>query len=203
MTGKNLIMGGIGAAGTGVAGTSAYLYGFRGDTLETRVKNHFKDQKHMVVLSSSLREEWTKFKELYSRLDGDKPEGIDKEKISRWCEDKLVSRDDASFELVKKWCVIDSRTAQAKAAGEGRKPIPFLGADQTQAWKSAWSDYNSKKTNSGLEIKDSTFVSEEKGADATGGTALQKWCETKASQHMYEYLGEEKGYEKYRAWCTK
>ncbi|AEW45318.1 hypothetical protein MHC_02260 [Mycoplasma haemocanis str. Illinois] len=204
MVGKYLIIGGIGAAGTGIVGTSVYLYGFREDTLETRVKNYFKNKKHMLVLSSSIRGEWLKFKEFYAHSKDEKPEGVDKEQIAKWCEDKLVSRDDSSFELVKRWCVIDSRTIQAKAAGEGRKPIPLLGADQAQAWKSAWSDYNSKKTNSGLEIKDSTFVSSSSsGGDATGGPALQKWCETKASQHMYEYPGEENGYEKYRIWCTK
>ncbi|AEG72848.1 hypothetical protein MHF_0576 [Mycoplasma haemofelis Ohio2] len=201
--GKYLAMGGVGAAGAGVAGTSAYLYGFRGDTLEMRVKNHFKDQPHMRILNSSKREEWNKFRELYSHSRGDKPEGVGKEKIAKWCEDKLVSRDDSSFELVKKWCVIDSRAVHVKAMAEGRKTIPVSGENVTQAWQSAWDSYHAGKASSKLRIEDATFLSEAKEVNTTGGSALQKWCQSKSSKLMYEYLGESDGYEKYHAWCTK
>ncbi|CBY92538.1 hypothetical protein HF1_05300 [Mycoplasma haemofelis str. Langford 1] len=154
-------------------------------------------------LIPSKRKEWNKFRELYSHSRGDKPEGVGKEKIAKWCEDKLVSRDDSSFELVKKWCVIDSREVHVKAMAEGRKTIPVSGENVTQAWQSAWDSYHAGKASSKLRIEDASFVGEEKEANTTGGPALQKWCQSKSSKLMYEYLGESDGYEKYHAWCTK
>ncbi|AEG72919.1 hypothetical protein HF1_05970 [Mycoplasma haemofelis str. Langford 1] len=199
--GKNLAMGSGALGAVGVGGTSAYLYGFRGDTLEVRVRNHFKGKKHMVVLASSTQSEWNKFKEFYFHSKDEKPKGIDKEKIAKWCEDKLASRDDASFDLVKKWCVINNRSLKDEALASKRKLIPVTGSDADAQWKQAWTSYNTNK--GALDIKDSTFNSSSKNAEATGGPALKKWCEDKSAQFMYEYLGEDRGYDKYYSWCTK
>ncbi|AEW45321.1 hypothetical protein MHC_02275 [Mycoplasma haemocanis str. Illinois] len=198
--GKHLVIGSGALGATGLCGTSVYLYSFREDTLETRVKNYFRDKKHMVVLDSSLREEWAKFKELYSYSKGEKPKGIDKDQIAKWCEDKLASRDGDSFELVKKWCVINKRSLKEEALTSDRKFIPTSESDANEQWKRAWTSYNTTKGD--LDIKDSVFNSASKNAAETGGPALKKWCEDKSTQFMYEYLGEDRGYEKYYAWCT-
>ncbi|AEG72853.1 hypothetical protein HF1_05350 [Mycoplasma haemofelis str. Langford 1] len=200
-SGKYLAMG-SGALGTvGLGGSAVYMYGFREDTLETRVRNHFKDRKHMLVLNSSTQTEWTKFKEFYSHSTDEKPKDIDKEKIAKWCEEKLASRDESSFELVKKWCVINSRSLRDEALASNRKVIPESGSNSAAEWKSAWTTYNSKKGE--LAIVDGTFKEAEKTTSDTGGPALQAWCQAKSSQFMYEYVGEDKGYEKYYSWCTK
>ncbi|AEW45277.1 hypothetical protein MHC_02055 [Mycoplasma haemocanis str. Illinois] len=201
MMGSRYLVTGAGALGVaGLGGTSVYMYGFRGDILETKVRNYFKDQTYMKTLNSSTQEEWVKFKEFYAHSTDEKPKGIDKEQIAKWCEDKLASRDDSSFELVKKWCVIDSREVQVKAISEGRKIIPVTGEKVDQAWQSAWNRYSSGEAAARLRIQDPTFAS---GSQYDGASDLKQWCQSKASKSMYEYLGESSGYEKYHAWCTK
>ncbi|AEW45315.1 hypothetical protein MHC_02245 [Mycoplasma haemocanis str. Illinois] len=113
----------------------------------------------------------------------------------------MVSRDDSSFELVKRWCVINKRSLKEEVLASNRKIIPISGSDVDSQWKQAWTSYSTNKGT--LDIKDSTFNSKSQNSEATGGPALKKWCEDRSTQFMYEYLGEDKGYDKYYSWCTK
>ncbi|AEG72961.1 hypothetical protein HF1_06390 [Mycoplasma haemofelis str. Langford 1] len=200
---------------TGALGlTSASGFGIYKGFLEPSTIKDKVLSAHKGVSYSFLKlgdSNWKSIQDEYAKQGAiDKPvkngKEVTKEDLPAWCQEAINSYfhegETSKFNSVLRWCYVNLNSFEAQATALN-KVLLGQKTNDTETWKTAWNAYKPYVGDSKWKITDSSADTNLNGAEeGKGATALQTWCSSKSTIHMYEN-GAKDAFLKFEKFCLK